>query len=447
MVLTALLPVAVLVGIGLPRLAAQETTAIVTFPEHAPPPVCHLTLEEARQRLLANNKLLTLAAMNITGKEYATRVVQANYFPQVNAVSFYDHFNQPLGSVVTLGKHATGPIGSLLTGGVPIERSANVLNQDSSLTTIYALQPITDLLKVRQGVTIAQADEHIAQAQLEKATRELLSGVEQLYWGLLAVQRIYAGALEGVKGAEQLASKLNTIEVRMALAEAVQGMQQAEAQMAELQEKLNFLLDLPPCTKLALEEPPMPMLPYHCADDVISLALEASPDIAEAEQNIIKARAAVRAATVDYLPNIAVVGGFANQTAADYIQNDIGYVGVVGSLSILDWGKRRNTVRERENLVGMATLKLHQTEDEVRQKTLAAYRELGEKCAALKTALELVGLWQETVKKATTPEAFANPKDLLYATKYLALAQVEYVKADLAYRTAYVKLIALIEKH
>src|SRR5947209_1929815 len=97
MVLTTLLPLAVLFGIGLPRLAAQEATAIVTFPGHAPPPVCHLTLEEARQRLLANNKLLTLAAMNITGKEYATRVVQANYFPQVNATSMYFHFNDPLG--------------------------------------------------------------------------------------------------------------------------------------------------------------------------------------------------------------------------------------------------------------------------------------------------------------------------------------------------------------
>jgi hypothetical protein len=31
------------------------------------------------------------------------------------------------------------------------------------------LQPITDLLKVRQGVKIAQADEQIAQAQLDKA--------------------------------------------------------------------------------------------------------------------------------------------------------------------------------------------------------------------------------------------------------------------------------------
>ena len=45
------------------------------------------------------------------------------------------------------------------------------------------VQPLTDLLKVRQGVKIARADEQIAQAQQEEGIRKVASGVEQLYWG------------------------------------------------------------------------------------------------------------------------------------------------------------------------------------------------------------------------------------------------------------------------
>ena len=50
---------------------------------------------------------------------------------------------------------------------------------------------------------------------------------------------------------------------------------------------------------------------------------------------------------VDWLPNVAIVGGYANQTGADYIQPNIGYVGVMGSYTFVDWGKRRNTIHGR----------------------------------------------------------------------------------------------------
>src|SRR5258708_3272057 len=42
-----------------------------------------LTLEEAKQRVLANNKLLALAAMNIEGKQFATKAVRSDYYPKV----------------------------------------------------------------------------------------------------------------------------------------------------------------------------------------------------------------------------------------------------------------------------------------------------------------------------------------------------------------------------
>jgi hypothetical protein len=58
-------------------------------------------------------------------------------------------------------------------------------------------------------------------------------------------------------------------------------------------------------------------------------------------------------------------------------------------------------------------------------------------------------LWKEAEKKATTPEALANPTALallLRASKDRALAEIEAVKADLAYRQAYVKVMSLIGK-
>jgi outer membrane protein TolC len=401
-------------------------------------------LEEAKQRALANNKLLNLASLNAESKAYAVRAARADYFPKVSGNVLYLHFNDDLGTVLTAGgRTVSGPRGQPLVTFPVTAVNVAILNQDTAYATLTAVQPLTDLLKVRQGVKIAQADEQIARAQLEAGVRKLVSGVEQLYWGILAVSRIREGAQQGVQGAEQLA-KTQTLEARTALVEARQGLQDADKQLADLREQLNGLLDLPACTNLELVEPALPVLPFRCADEVIGLALAASPDIREAQQTINKAQAALTAGKLDFVPSIAVMGGYMNQTFADYIQPNIGFVGVVGSYTFVDWGKRRNVIRERQNLVAMATLKLQQTEDDVRQKAQKAFREVAETQEALKTAQELEELRKEAVKQATTPEALRNPTALIKASKDQALAAVEAVKADLAYRQAYVQLMALI---
>jgi outer membrane protein TolC len=317
-----------------------------------------LTLDEAKERVLSNNKLLALAAHNLQSKEYATREVQANYFPQIIGQSVYVHFNDDLGTVLaTPGRTVTGPKGVPLTFPPSIAINVPVLNQDTAMNTVAVVQPITDLIKVRQGVKIARADEQIAQAQLEKATRELISGVEQLFWGLLAAERIRGGLAVALAGVEPLAQTGN-LEARTALVETKRNLEKAESQIAALSEQLNVLLDLPLCTKVELVEPPLPGAPVSCAEEAIDLALAASPDVREAEQNICKARAAVAAAKADWIPSIAAIGGYSNQTAADYIQPNIGFVGVIGTYTFIDWGKRRNTIRERDQLIVMATLKL-----------------------------------------------------------------------------------------
>ena len=445
--LLAVLTAAQLACTGAAR--AADAPAQTPVPAVAPSSVVHITLEDAKARALGNNKLLNLAALNAQSKAFAVKAARADYFPKVVGTAVYLHFNDDLGTVLaTQGRTVMGPRGRPLAMFPATSVDLPVLNQNTSVANIGAVQPLTDLLKVRQGVKIAQADQQIAQAQEEEGIRKVASGVEQLYWGLLAVRRIQAGAAEGLQGAEMIA-KTGALEARTALVEARQAVQEVDKQAADLQAQLLGLLDLPSCTTLELVEPPLPLLPYHCADDMVGLALASSPDIHEAEATICKAKAALAAGKLDYVPSIGLVGGYVNQTGASYIQQDIGYVGVVGSYTFVDWGKRRNVVRERENLVGMAALKLEQTRDDVRLKVEKAFRDWATSQETLKINEEMVGLRKEAEKKATTPEAMTNPTALdalLTASKKRAEAEVEAVKADLAYRQAYVELMSLVGK-
>jgi hypothetical protein len=55
---------------------------------------------------------------------------------------------------------------------------------------VHAVRRLTDLLEVSRGVTIAQADQAIAQAELEAGTRKLVRGVAQRGWAPLAARRL-----------------------------------------------------------------------------------------------------------------------------------------------------------------------------------------------------------------------------------------------------------------
>jgi outer membrane protein TolC len=415
-----------IVGALISPLAAQSVPPNSQAPATPAPGIVRLTLDEIKERVAANNKLLQLAAHNVQSKGYATRVAQANYFPQILGSVVYFHFNDDLGTVLTTpGRHVTGPQGVPLANLPSLAINVPVLNQDTTLTLVTAVQPITDLLKVRQGVKIARADEQIAQSQLEKGRRELLGGAEQLFWGLLAAQRIRAG-LVAAAGDIEAAAKTGNIEARAAMLEGQQNLQQVSNQIADLQEQLAILLDLATCTQFELVEPAMLAAPVACADEAVAMALANSPEISEAAHTIDKARAAVRAGKLDYVPSIAVIGGYSNQTAADYVQPNIGFIGLYGSYTFVDWGKRRNTIRERDELVAMASLKLEQTRDTVRQETLKAYRDYGDTRQLLRLAGEMVEVRKQAAQQA------GDLTTKLKAGKDVLTAEVDYLKADLA---------------
>src|SRR5205823_4071198 len=220
------------------RLAAQSratnggavSAAVLGEPVATPPAtVVRLTIAEAKQRALSTSKLLGMASLNAESKAYAIRAIRAMYFPQVAGTAAFLHFQDPLGTVLTRGgRTLSGPRGQPLLVFPPTTIEAAVMNQDSSFVGIFAAQPITDLLEVRQGL------------------------------------------------------------------------QQIEKQIVDLQEQLNALLDLPLCTRVELVPPPLPVVSFRCADEVVGLALANSPEIREAQQTIAKADAAVRAGKLDY---------------------------------------------------------------------------------------------------------------------------------------------------
>lgn len=299
-------------------------------------------------------------------------------------------------------------------------------------------QPITKLIAVNAAVQIARADQASAQAQLDKGMQELLSGVAQAYYGLLGVQRIDSALTLQVSMLEQLQAAKPTPELRIGILEAKQGLSQVRGQVQELTDQLGTLLGLPPDTRLELADPVPADLPVHSAEEAAQLALSCNAEIRQAEQSIAKAHAALQVAKMDYIPDVNVIGGYANQTGASYIQPNIGFVGVTANYTFWDWGKRRDSKRQRDTDMAMAEQNVRVTIDKVRGEARKTYGSFEQARDAFKLAGEMVQARIDAEHGATGAAALQAKADT-------SKAQLEEMKAEIAYRVAYAQLAGLIK--
>ena len=404
--------------------APLESTAACPAFSGATASTVRITLEDAKARALSNNKSIALARLNIDGKHFATSAATKDYFPKVLGNVTYFHFDNPLGTVLTTCAGNTF--------------SVNVINQDAALSTAMVAQPITKLIAVNANVQLNRADENIAKAKLDEGSKELLTGVTQAYYALSGAQHMQAAMqLQGTV-LEQAVAANPTPEARIGLVELRQGMLQVQAQIQELNDQLDDLLDFPPGTVLELVDPVPPVPPVASPDQAAQMALAANPEICEAKQTIAKAEAGLKVARMDYYPDVNIVGGYANQTGASYIQDNFTYLGLTASYTFWEWGKKNDVIHERETDVALAHQNLQVVSDKVQLEARKSYGAFEQALCAYRLAGELAQAYLDAEQSAKDPVALANAKG---AT---AKAQLEYMKDEIAYRVAHAQLMGAI---
>ncbi len=254
-------------------------------------PARNLSLPEAKERALPVSPVMTLARMNVQEKYAALRAVHADYLPKIMGMFAGIHYDQPLGSVFTLRSGLSVPV--------------NLVNQDQTLGMVSAGQPITALLKVRGLDRVTTADARIAQTSVEEARRAILSGVEQVYVGLWAAQRIRTLASAGEAASRPFAQGAPQLEA--VYLESLQGLQSASSQFDQLEDQMNDLLCFPPDTILIVAELDTPCPQIASADQAVCLAVTRSPAVREAAQQVEKATAALVITRTDFLPDATIL--------------------------------------------------------------------------------------------------------------------------------------------
>jgi outer membrane protein TolC len=330
-----------------------------------------------------------------------------------------------------------------------VSRAVPLLNKDETFVGPTVTQPLTPLFKIHEAVRIAKADERIAQAKANAASVQLAADVERAYFDLLIAQRRQGEARANVEIAEsklQIASAAaapvdGMTERQTALLEAKKALLAASDKVTELTNSLTDLTGLPEGARLELIPPPpavieadsspqKPQQPQQPQKPRPVIAY--TPEIVEAEEAVVKAKAAHRLAKLEYVPDAVITGGYMFQTGIPALPDDFSWIGVIATWTIFDFFKRERTMKERGAQVTMAKANLEM----VRAKVAAAAQKTVVDLDRTRRILELTRQVASLQRAATPRDQDPGPE----AKAALAKAEAEMFQAELDYRAAYAQM-------
>jgi outer membrane protein TolC len=401
-----------------------------------------ITLEEALARAVSTHAVV-LTAAGVDAAHFHHKALQSEYFPRVGAYLVNIHYNKFMGETIQLFRR--GIIFPTVSRAVPL------FDKDQTFVGPTVTQPLTPLFKIHEAVRIAKADERIAEAKAYAASAQLTADVERAYFDLLIAQRRQVEADANVEIAErklQIASAVampvgGTVERETALLEAKKTLLAANDKVMELTKSLAGLTGLPEDARLELIPPPPLAIETDFSAQQLQKAQPAppqkprpviaiDPEIVEAEEGVVKAKAARRLAKLEYVPDAVITGGYMFQTGIPVLPDDFSWIGVIATWTIFDFGKRERTIKERDAQVTMARANLEM----VLAKSAAAAQKMVMDVDRTRRILELTRQVVSMQRAAMIRDQSSDP----VAKAALAKAEAEMFQADLDYRMAHAQM-------
>jgi outer membrane protein TolC len=432
------------------RILAVTALAMLAAPPQYAADVVHLTLTDAVHIALRQNRALKIARLKVTENQYKKAGEHTTYFPTIENESNALH--------ITALQFVEIPVGGFGTvAGTPIPAQGLIIEQGklsfySSGTQVS--QPLTQLIRIRQANRIAAAEVAISRDDLKKEENQVALDVHSLYFGILiahlqkqAADQKTAYAREHLRESEEdivkgSALKIAEIQDRAGLLESQQAALTAELQVDDLTTELNDLMALPLDTQIELDPAVPASFAEGAREEYVKAAWAAHPEILAAEEAIRKARAGVIAAKSAYLPDITAYARYSYQDGLPFLVRNFGTFGFHLTWDVFDFGKRRDTVLEREAELAQAEENLRRLKDEVAVTIDRSYNKLERTKSLVRVATQVVKLRQEGERLAqnqlTLGVILASDRRQATAASYQA--QADFLQASLGYLLAWAEL-------
>lgn len=413
--------------------------------------VRRMTLEQAVTSALENNSYLKMARAKVREHEKRAAAARTDFFPQLTTDANYMHLAEA--QHIEIPRGAFGVFKDI--GPVPMSSLALIqgANQFFYSTTTLA-QPLTQMIKIRQGHQIARLETGIAASDLRKAENEVAVRVHEAFFGLLIAQRQKKAAElevtateEKLREARKAVDSGNTLPVtatgaRAALLAARHAKLSLENQISDISVEFNDLVGLPLETDLELVPPDPPAASTLTREECLKTALESSEDIRAAAQTVSKARRAVTAARADFIPEIGAYGQYLYQNGAPFVAKNNGIFGVKMTWKVFDFGKRNDVIGERRALLEQAEENLRRLKNRTTVEVEKSYRKLQRSKEMIEVATEALELRRESGRLSgeQVKAGVTVMSNQMSSEAALAKSEADLLAANLGYRLAEAEL-------
>jgi outer membrane protein TolC len=417
-----------------------------------------LSLDEAIALAIAQNSSLKISSSKVREAREKRTSVRADYFPHLWNESTYAHLSNTRQVSVPAGSLGTVPgVGPFPTQDIPIDQGSN----NPFLTDTYLTQPLTPLLKTYQADKMALADQQIAAAELGKAKTDVIFAAHRLFYGLVIARKQRDAASAAVTAGEQSLREAkdavaagNVLEVAAIGSSAVllqnrYSLLSAEVQIGDLNSELNDLLGLPLDTEINPLDPHSPETTARSRQSFVDEALDKNPEIKAAQEAVKKAESGVKAAYINYIPDIYMDGHYAYQHGSPFLTHDIGIFGVKMTWEIFDWGKRQAVVAQRKEQLTQANENLHRVKKRIEVEVDKAYRKLEQTKNLIGVTRESLAQQKENLRLKSDGRKAGTATEAQYATAVAAAKNAEYeeLQALLGYSLAVADLERIIASY
>jgi outer membrane protein TolC len=429
--------------------AALSLTVPPALPQNAPA-VRQLSLKEAVQLALSQNRSLRIARLRVTENEQQKAGERSAYFPGLTNQSNVIH----LTDVEHIGIPA-GALGTIAGGKSP----ANNVVIPQGFNTVYSTgtmlsQPLTQLIRIHAQNQIAAAQVSGSKDDLKKAENDVALQVHSLYFDILITglqkqaalqQTTYAGeslreSEDGVRNGSAL--KVAAIKGRAGVLEGQQAVLTADLQLDDLTTELDNLLGLPLDTRLELDPNVPANFDPRPREEYVQTAWSGNPEIRSAEDAVVKARAGVAAAKTSYIPDVSAYARQSYQDGVPFLLRNFGEFGLNMNWDVFDFGKRRSQVHTRETQLAEAEENLRRMKDDVAAAIEKTYNKLQRAKSIVGVADQVVELRKESERLAQNQsaqgEVLVSARSEAAAATYKA--QADSLQASLGYLLAWAEL-------
>ena len=401
-----------------------------------------LTLEQAVALATQHNSMVKIAGDKVKAMDARVKESRAGFFPALTNDSTSVHIADQQHIDIPQGALGVYPgIGAIPGTGVSLAQG----KPDFLLSTTTLSQPITQYFKTRAGVDVSRADAAGARADMRRAENEIAYKVKEIYYAILATERRRNAVDAQIRAAELRNSEtrnavltgvsleVKAAEVKAQIAQASHVSGQLQDTVMNMREELADLCGLPVDADLQLVRPDGGVTNVSFDTEVaVSAAIEHNPEIEAAAHQLEKARAALRAARAEYIPEVGAFAQHIYQNGAPFLSRNNGAFGIHMTWTMFEFGKRRGQVAERAAEVTQAEENLARLKNRVRIDVEKAVRKLNRAETGVNSARELVAATTEArrVSSYQAEIGTANRSLFLDSEASMFSAQADLLRAE-----------------